>query len=96
MSSFHPPPFRAFGQMLFGKFGTLTVFFILPSDNPTRHRGHGFAEFATAESAATAVEFLDKFSMGGREMFVVRCDDIRSAIPPWGLLFPLRCALVVF
>ncbi len=67
-----------------GTVGAVLNFRLIYDSETGRPKGYGFAEFADAETAASAVRNLDKYSIGGRELRVdfSHVDSKEDAAPP--------------
>lgn len=57
-------------EALFARHGVVTAVRVVTDQYSGRSRGYGFVEMSTPEGAKAAIDRLDGFSVGGRELTV--------------------------
>ncbi|KAH8740442.1 Ro ribonucleoprotein-binding protein 1 [Cryptosporidium ryanae] len=66
---------------IFKAFGVILSCQLIPSiEKPGTHRGYGFIEFSTADQAKLAIETMNGFEVGGKQLKV----NVATALKPHG------------
>jgi len=71
-------------KQVFQAFGTITNVSMIPSLETGKHKGYGFIEFAQHDAAAQAIQVMNMFTLGGRQLKVGWANSALSAPASFG------------